>query len=125
MRENPKIMPGSTQPSVPARQQRVVLTGPNQRRGVANRVGRSSCSRTTARGSGHGSRRAIEISLDTMPQMPTAIAYGVTCRPPAGEEVLVLLLADVDATAAAADEHARSAARRRADPRRATLRAPR
>ena len=24
----------------------------------------------------------IEISLDTMPQMPTAIAYGVTCRPP-------------------------------------------
>jgi len=24
----------------------------------------------------------IEISLDTIPQMPTAIAYGVTCRPP-------------------------------------------
>ena len=24
----------------------------------------------------------IDISLDTMPQMPTAMAYGVTCRPP-------------------------------------------
>jgi hypothetical protein len=24
----------------------------------------------------------IEISLDTIPQMPTAIAYGVTCLPP-------------------------------------------
>ena len=28
------------------------------------------------------SRSEIEISLDTMPQMPTAIAYGVTWRPP-------------------------------------------
>ena len=41
-----------------------------------------------------------------MPQMPTAIAYGVTCRPPDSEEVLVLFLADVDATAAAANQHA-------------------
>ena len=53
----------------------------------------------------------IEISLDTMPQMPTAMAYGVTCLPPVGEEVLVLLFADVDAAAAAADEHAGAAAR--------------
>ena len=48
----------------------------------------------------------IEISLDTMPQMPTAIAYGVTCRPPVVKKSSVLLLADVDAAAAAADEHA-------------------
>src|SRR4029453_640030 len=29
-----------------------------------------------------GRPSGIEISLETMPQMPTAIAYGVTCRPP-------------------------------------------
>ena len=48
----------------------------------------------------------IEISLDTMPQMP--IGDGVRRDLPAavGEEVLVLPLADVDAAAAAADDHA-------------------
>ncbi len=40
--------------------------------------------------------------------MPTAMAYGVTCRPPLVKKSSVLLFADVDAAAAAADEHARS-----------------
>ena len=106
MREKPKIMPGSTQPSVPPDSSTSALA----RRAAASP--RSRCASvelvqpvdstwlTPRRPS------AIEISLDTMPQMPTAMAYGVTCWPPFGEEILVLLLADVDAAAAAADDHA-------------------
>ena len=47
----------------------------------------------------------IEISLETMPTIDTGMAYGVTL-PAVDEEVVVLALADVDAAAAAADEHA-------------------
>ena len=52
------------------------------------------------------SRSEIEISLDIMPTIETGIAYGVTLRPSLDEEVVVLPLADVDAAAAAADDHA-------------------
>ena len=53
------------------------------------------------------SRSEIEISLDTMPTMETGIAYGVTFRAALDEEIVILALADVDAAAAAADDHAR------------------
>ena len=49
----------------------------------------------------------MEISLDSMPQMPTAMANGVTRWPPVVKKSSVLLLTDVDPAAPAADDHAR------------------
>ena len=77
MRENPKIIPGSTHPSVPPDSRTsyspdriiqaaypsasVELVQPHDRTWLRPR-----------------SRSAMEISLETMPQMPSAMAYGVT-----------------------------------------------
>ena len=88
-----------------ARQQHVVLAGANQRRGVADRVGRA---RAAARQ--HVAHAAQAERDRDLARHHAADADGNRVRrhvPAAGgEEVLVLLFADVDAAAAAADEHA-------------------
>ena len=45
----------------------------------------------------------METSLDTMPQIPSAIAYGVTCRPPRVKKSSYCRT-DVDAASARADD---------------------
>ena len=65
----------------------------------------------------------IEISLDTMPQMPTGDCVRRDVTAARREEILVLLLADVDPAAAAADQHPAAGSGRRAARHRATPRA--
>ena len=48
----------------------------------------------------------MEISLDTMPQMPTRDRVRRHVPAAAREEILILPLADVDPAAARADDHA-------------------
>ena len=105
-----------------ARQDDVVVTRPNQGRGVADRVGRA---RAPARE--HVTHPAQPQRDRDLTRHHPADADGDRVRrhvSAAGrEEILVLLLADVDASAAAADQHAGARLALRAVPRRARLRA--
>src|SRR5688572_24325096 len=82
MRPNPNIMPGSTQPSVP----------PDRRTSYSpERISEAAYPMASVElvqphestWLGPRSPSEIEISLDTIPQMPIAMAYGETCLPPA------------------------------------------
>ena len=124
MREKPKIMPGSTQPSVPPDSSTSYSPSSSSMRGIADRVGRAG-----AAGREHVAD-AVQAERDrnlARHHAADADGDGIRRDVPAvvGEEVLVLPLADVDAAAAAADDHAGAGLAEAAGRRRSRLRARR
>ena len=105
MRENPNIMPGSTQPSVPPDSSTSYSPSSRSMRGIAHGVG------------GPGAAGGQDVADAVQPERDRNLArhhaadaerdgVGRDVTAVVGEEVLVLLLADVDAAAARADDHA-------------------